>query len=113
MKKIYILIAIFGFTFFSVQSTYAQSESKNTKEIVYKTSKSKMPQKVKETLKNYSGYKIYEEVTYTNKSKGNDKNKGNNVYKVKVQDGNWSHYLLIHENGKILAVETGEHVKKK
>ncbi|MCK5678378.1 MAG: hypothetical protein KAH72_07895 [Flavobacteriaceae bacterium] len=102
MKKLYILIAIFGFTFFSIQSTNAQSESKDVKEKVYKITKTKTPQKVKEALKDYSGYKIYEKATYTKKSKGN-------VYKFKVQKGNWSHYLLIHENGKIVGIETGEH----
>lgn len=102
MKKLHILIAVFCFTIFSIQSTYAQSENKNFEEKVYKISKTKTPQKVKEALKDYSGYKINEQATYTKKSKGN-------VYRFKVEKGSWSHYLLIHENGKIIGIETGEH----
>ena len=69
---------------------------------VYKTTKEKTPKKVKESLKDYSNYKISNEVTYMKK-------KDTNVYKFKVEKGTWSHYLLINESGKIIGIETGEH----
>lgn len=100
MKKLQIIIAILGITIFSLQNTYAQVNSK-TEEIDFKTTMNEMPQKVKEALKDYSGYKISKKATFTKKSEGA-------IYKVKVTKGNWSHYLLVHESGKILGVETGE-----
>ena len=45
MKKLHIIIAIIGFTLFSVQNTFAQADKK-AQEIVYKTSKKELPQKV-------------------------------------------------------------------
>jgi hypothetical protein len=101
MKRIYILTVVLGFAFFGMQSSYAQTDSieKNT---VYKTTKTKTPEKVKETLKDYSGYKIENEVTYFKKSSGN-------VYKFKVTKGNWSHFILIDEKGRMKGIETGEH----
>ena len=100
MKKLQILIAILGITIFSFQNTYAQTDTK-AKEIVYKTSMKEMPQKVKDALQDYSGYKIDEKATFTKKSKGD-------VYRVKLKKGNWEYYLLIHESGKIMGVESGE-----
>lgn len=104
MKKLQIIIAIIGITLFSVQNMFAQAEQK-AQEIVYKTTQKELPQKVKETLKNYSGYKISEEVSF--KKKSND-----NIYKIKITKGNWSHYLIINENGKITGTETREHVNE-
>ncbi len=66
------------------------------------TTKEKTPKKVKESLKDYSNYKISNEVTYV-------RQKDINVYKFKVEKGTWSHYLLINESGKIIGIETGEH----
>jgi hypothetical protein len=101
MKNLQIIIAVICFTIFSMQNSFAQIGNKNT-DTVYKTSKSKTPQKVKESLKEYSDYKISNEVTYTKSNKIN-------VYKFRVEKGNWSHFLLINENGKIIGIETGEH----
>jgi len=100
MKKLQIIIAILGIAIFSLQPTYAQKDTK-AKEIVYKTSVKEMPQKVKDALQDYSGYKISEKATFTKKSKGP-------VYKVKITKGIWEYYLLIHESGKIMGIETGE-----
>jgi hypothetical protein len=100
MKKLQIIIAILGIAIFSMQPTYAQKDAK-AKEIVYKTSVKEMPQKVKEALQDYAGYKISEKATFTKKSKGQ-------VYKVKITKGIWEYYLLIHESGKIMGIETGE-----
>lgn len=100
MKKLQILIAILGITIFSFQNTYAQTDTK-AEEIVYKTTMKEMPQKVKDALQDYSGYKIDEKATFTKKSKGD-------VYRVKLKKGNWEYYLLIHESGKIMGVESGE-----
>jgi len=69
---------------------------------VYKTTKAKTPAAVKKSLKDYADYNISNEVTFTNK--GSEK-----IYKFKVQKGNWSHFLLINEKGKIVGIETGEH----
>ena len=102
MRKLQIIIAILGIAIFSLQPTYAQKDAKaKEKEIVYKTSVKEMPQKVKEVLQDYAGYKISEKATFTKKSKGQ-------VYKVKITKGIWEYYLLIHESGKIMGIETGE-----
>ena len=92
---------LFVFALFSVQGSFAQ-EGKKTEKEVYKTTKEKTPKKVKESLKDYSNYKISNEVTYVKK-------KDSHVYKFKVEKGSWSHYLLINEKGKIIGIETGEH----
>ena len=101
MKKLQILIAILGFMLFSVQHTYAQKENK-VKEKVYKTTVSKTPQKVKDALKNYSGYRINERATFT-------KIDNIAIYKVQLTRRNWSYFLLINENGKIMGIDDGEH----
>ena len=101
MKSFKIIIMFFVFALFSVQGSFAQEGEKTEKE-VYKTTKEKTPKKVKESLKDYSNYKVSNEVTYTKK-------KNSNIYKFKVEKGTWSHYLLINESGKIIGIETGEH----
>lgn len=101
MKSFKIIIMLFVFALFSVQGSFAQ-EGKKKENAVYKTTKEKTPVKVKESLKDYSNYKISNEVTYVKK-------KDINVYKFKVEKGTWSHYLLINESGKIIGIETGEH----
>ncbi|MEN8186656.1 MAG: hypothetical protein ABFR05_05955 [Bacteroidota bacterium] len=103
MKKVYFIIAVIGITFLSTQSTFAQVKKSN--ELVYKTTVTKTPQKVKETLKGYSNYKVSNEVTFTNNGEGK-------LYKVKVQKGAFSHYVLIDEKGKVKGIETGEHREK-
>lgn len=102
MKKLRILIALFAFGAITAQGVQAQEKDKEQKKEVYKTTKEKAPVKVKESLRDYSNYKIANEVTYVRK---NDVN----VYKFRVEKGNWSHYLLISEKGKIMGIETGEH----
>ena len=102
MKKLRILIALLAFGALMAQGVQAQEKDKEQKKEVYKTTKEKTPIKVKESLKDYSNYKIANEVTYVRK---NDMN----VYKFRVEKGNWSHYLLISEKGKIMGIETGEH----
>ena len=101
MKSFKIIIAVFVLSLISVQASFAQ-EGREVEKAVYKTTKEKTPKKVKESLKDYSNYKISNEVTYVRK-------KEINVYKFKVEKGNWSHYLLINESGKIIGIETGEH----
>ena len=93
---------LFVFALFSVQGSFAQEGTKTAQKEVYKTTKEQTPKKVKESLKDYSNYKIANEVTYVRK-------KESNVYKFKVEKGTWSHYLLINESGKIIGIETGEH----
>ena len=106
MKKLRILLVLFIFGAFAVQGVQAQETDRGKrqeqKKEVYKTTKEKTPVKVKESLRDYSNYKIANEVTYVRK---NDMN----VYKFRVEKGNWSHYLLISEKGKIMGIETGEH----
>ena len=101
MKNYRIIIVFFVFALLSVQGSFAQ-EGKTAVKEVHKTTKEKTPKKVKESLKDYSNYKISNEVTYVRK-------KDINVYKFKVEKGTWSHYLLINESGKIIGIETGEH----
>ena len=101
MKGFKVIIMLFVFALFSAQGSFAQ-ERKEEKKEVYKTTKEKTPVKVKESLRDYSNYKIANEVTYVSK-------KDLKVYKFKVEKGTWSHYLLISESGKIIGIETGEH----
>jgi len=101
MKSLKIILTVLTLTLFSVQASFAQEEKQKEKE-VFKTTKEKTPKKVKESLMDYSNYKISNEVTYMRK-------KDINVYKFKVEKGSWSHYLLINETGKIIGIETGEH----
>ena len=98
MKKLYILITVLFLSAFGMQDMHAQSNQ----EKVFKTTKAKTPEAVKKSLKDYSDYNISNEVTFTKKSSGN-------IYKFKVQKGNWTHFLLINEKGKIIGIETGEH----
>ena len=102
MKKLRILIALLAFGALTAQGVQAQEKDKEQKKEVFKTTKEKTPVKVKESLKDYSNYKIANEVTYVRK---NDMN----VYRFRVEKGNWSHYLLVSEKGKIMGIETGEH----
>lgn len=101
MKKINFITVFIVIALFSLNSVHAQ-KTKKSNEIVYKTTVKEIPQKVKETLKDYSGYKIFQKATFTKNSTGK-------MFKFKVEKGNWSHYLLIDERGKIVGIETGEH----
>ena len=101
MKSLRIITALLVFAIGGLNMANAQEGEDKSKE-VRKTTKEKTPLKVKESLKDYSNYKIANEVTYVRK-------KDENVYKFKVEKGNWSHYLLINEKGKIIGIETGEH----
>ena len=103
MRKIGFILSLVC-ALFMVDGAMAQEAQpkKEKQKVVYKTTKEKTPQKVKESLKGYSNYKVAEEVTYVKRNELN-------VYKFKVEKGNWSHYLLINEKGKILGIETGEH----
>jgi|SRR5210317_485189 hypothetical protein len=101
MKSFKIILAVLSFTLFSVQDGFAQKEPQTEKEVL-KTTKEKTPERVKESLKDYSNYKIANEVTLVRK-------RDTEVYKFKVEKGSWSHYLLINETGKIIGIETGEH----
>ena len=101
MKSLRIITALLVFAIGGLNMANAQEGEVKSKE-VRKTTKEKTPLKVKESLKDYSNYKIANEVTYVRK-------KDENVYKFKVEKGNWSHYLLINEKGKIIGIETGEH----
>ena len=100
MKKFYIILMLLGITVLNIQNTFGQTETK-AEEKVYSTTMNEMPQKVKEALRNYSGYTISDKATFTKKSKSE-------VYKVKIKKGIWEYYLLIHESGKIMGIETGE-----
>ena len=103
MKSLKIITAILVFAIGGINMGYAQEgQDKDKHKEVHKTTKEKTPLKVKESLKDYSNYKIANEVTYVRK-------KEENVYKFKVEKGSWSHYLLINEKGKIIGIETGEH----
>ncbi len=106
MKELRIFLTLLLFSALTVQGVQAQDRKKEDKQEaskeVFKTTKEKTPVRVKESLRDYSNYKIANEVTYVRK---NDVN----VYKFRVEKGNWSHYLLISEKGKIMGIETGEH----
>ena len=103
MKNLKIILTLLLLTLFCDQDGYAQEvEQKEKEKVVFKTTKAETPKKVKESLMDYSNYKISDEVTYMRKE-------DTKVYKFKVEKGSWSHYLLINETGKIIGIETGEH----
>jgi hypothetical protein len=107
MKELRIFFTLLLFSAIAAQGISAQERKKEDKEEVvrkevFKTTKEKTPVRVKESLNDYSNYKIANEVTYVRKNNVN-------VYKFRVEKGNWSHYLLISEKGKIMGIETGEH----
>ncbi len=105
MKKIVIvLMAIVGFVALGTQDAFAQT-NKNTQEKIHKTSVQKAPSKVREALKDYSNYTISEAATYTTKSVGNSTE---TMYRFKVTKGIFSHFLIINESGKVIAIDTGE-----
>ena len=102
MKSLKIIIAFCIISLVSVNQSFSQEKEKDDKRVVLKTTKEKTPKKVKKSLEDYSKYKIANEVTYVKKN-------NQNIYKFKVEKGNWSHYLLINDEGKIIGIETGEH----
>ena len=53
MKSLKIILAVLSLTLFSVQGGFAQTEPQTEKEVL-ETTKEKTPQKVKESLKDYS-----------------------------------------------------------
>ncbi len=101
MKNLHILFAILAFTFFSVLTMNAQEGTK-IKEKEYKTTIAKSPQKVKDALKSYSGYKISNAATFVKKN-------NTTIYKIQVTKRSWSHFIFIDETGKIIGIDTGEH----
>jgi hypothetical protein len=106
MNKFRLLLALLVFGVFAMQDVQGQErknqDQEEQKKEVRKTTKEKTPVRVKESLKDYSNYRIANEVTYVRKNNVN-------VYKFRVEKGNWSHYLLVSEKGKIMGIETGEH----
>ncbi|PIE49043.1 MAG: hypothetical protein CSA39_04665 [Flavobacteriales bacterium] len=100
MKKIRIAILVLGFAFLAVQATAAQEN--NEKEKTYKVAKDKVPQAVKEKLKDFSKYTISDQVSYQKKSRGKK------VYTFKVERKNFPFYLLINEKGKVLGIKSDE-----
>lgn len=101
MKKFKIFVVIFCFSFVGMQLTTAQTETE-VQEKVYKISTNDIPDKVKETLRNYSGYTISKEATFVKKSNENI------IYTFKVKKGIWVNYLLIDEKGKVRGVKSNE-----
>jgi len=103
MKSLKIILTVLSLTLFCVQDGFAQEgEQKEKEKVEFKTTKEKTPKIVKESLADYSNYKISDEVTFVRKE-------DTKIYKFKVEKGSWSHYLLINETGKIIGIETGEH----
>ena len=85
MKSLKIILAVLSLTLFSVQGGFAQTEPQTEKEVL-KTTKEKTPQKVKESLKDYSNYKIANEVTLVRK-------RDTEIYKFK----SFTQIYLTHE----------------
>ncbi len=101
MKNIKILAILICFTYIGLQQSYGQSKDKNA-EVVYKVQKSEVPEIVKETLKNYSGYKISKDITYSlSKRNGIEK-----IYAFRIERKNFPYYLLINEKGKVTGTKS-------
>ncbi len=101
MKSFYkCALLLFGITLCSITGAYAQN-SNSAENVIHKTSIQKAPENVQAALKDYSGYKISKEVTYETKNKVT-------VYRIKLEKGNWTEYLLINEKGKIIGIDSGE-----
>jgi cytochrome oxidase Cu insertion factor (SCO1/SenC/PrrC family) len=104
MKRIFYILVFMLVSGSGVNSMNAQNADQKEK-VVFKTSVKETPAAVKEALKNYSGYKISSKATYTKTGKGK-------IYKVKVERGHFSNFLVIDEKGRVLGIETGEHPEK-
>jgi len=103
MKSIKIIVVLIGFVYFGLQNSNAQSVQKQ-EERTFKIEYSKVPESVKETLKNYSGYKISEQVTYRLEKSNNSEK----IYSFKIERKNYPYFLLINDKGKVVGVLSKE-----
>lgn len=109
MKNIKSFIAISAFAFVLLFTNSVQAQTK-------KVTKENLPAQVKETLKGYPDYKFEKFATIENKSnlkQGTGKVTTEKVYRLKLTGNRSGEVLVIDENGKILAIETGETKIKK
>ncbi|RPD98843.1 hypothetical protein EGM88_06550 [Aureibaculum marinum] len=106
MKNIKIIAVLFCLGYFGLCNSYAQSTSdKQDDDKVYKVQMLEVPDSVKETLKNYSGYTISKDVSYKLRSTNT---KSDKVYRFKIERKNFPYVLLVSEKGKVLGIESDE-----
>ena len=103
MKNIRIIAVLICFGYIGLQNSNAQST--NQEEQVYKVQMTEVPDSVKETLKNYSGYKISKDVSY---KLGSRNSKSDKIYRFKIERKNFPYILLVNEKGKVKGIETDE-----
>ena len=103
MKKVKNIALLICFAFVSLQNVNAQSEENKSKK-VYKVQQSEIPDSVKETLKNYSGYTISKKITYSLSKK----NASKKIYAFRIERKNFPYYLLVNEEGKVMGTRSGE-----
>lgn len=106
MKKIKIIAILLCLGYIGLQNSNAQSKDNTDKEEkVYKVQMVEVPNSVKETLKNYSGYKISKDVSY---KMGSRKSKSEKIYRFRIERKRNPYILLVNQKGKVVGIETGE-----
>lgn len=104
MKNIKSLTLIIAFVCFFLSTVSVKAQTK-------KISKENVPVKVKETLKHYKNYTFEDQATLSTTSslkKGSNKTILEKVYRFKFKGNRSGEILVINENGKVVALETGE-----
>lgn len=95
--KYFKVILVLTFLFAGLATISAQDVEKSVK-----IATAEVPAKVKNTLKDYSGYKIEEQASYVKK-----RGEGT-IYAFQVQRKNSSYTLLINKKGKVVGIKEGE-----
>ena len=101
MRSLKILVVFVAIVFFGIENIYGQNASDNSLGNEKKVTTNELPAKVKDALKNYSGYKISKDATLR-------KSNNNNIYTFKIEKGIWVNYLMINEKGKVLGIKSEE-----
>ncbi|MET2985033.1 hypothetical protein [Aureibaculum conchae] len=103
MKNIRIIAVLICFGYIGLQNSNAQSSKQE--EQVYKVQMAEVPDSVKETLKNYSGYKISKDISY---KLGSRNSKSDRIYRFKIERKRNPYILLVNQKGKVMGIETKE-----
>ena len=99
--KYFRIILVIGVLLTSVQLSFGQERTVETK-----IATAEVPAKVQKALKDYAGYKIEEQASFTKK-----RGEGT-IYAFKVHRKHSSYTLLINKKGKIVGIREGERMSR-
>ena len=99
--KYFRIILVIGVLLTSFQLSFGQERVVETK-----IATTEVPSKVQKALKDYAGYRIEEQATFTKK-----RGEGT-VYAFKVHRKHSSYTLLINKKGKIIGIREGERMSR-